>query len=191
MKFSFDDDQLAFRDAARDVLAKECPPEAVRAPDRNAWDALGEMGVFGVLVPDALGGMALDERWLVLLLEEAGYAALPQPIVETAAVAMPLVADRVEEGAVITTDLGGAIVPFANEADQLLLADGPSSMVLVSGSDAVVEEVTTVDPRRRAGRVAWDESVASGVAGDRDLAFDRGAWGTAAFLVGQIGRAHV
>ena len=35
MRFSFDDDQLAFRDAVRDVLAKECPPEAVRAPDRG------------------------------------------------------------------------------------------------------------------------------------------------------------
>jgi alkylation response protein AidB-like acyl-CoA dehydrogenase len=184
MRFSFDDDQLAFRDAVRDVLAKECPPEAVRAPNRAAWDALGEMGVLGVLAPEAEGGMALDERWLVLLLEEAGYAGLPQPIVETAAVAMPLVADRVDGGAIVTTDLGGRIVPYAAEADHLLLADGPGAMVLVAGADAVVEDLNTVDPRRRAGRVAWDSSIATGVAGDRELAFDRGAWGTAAFLLG-------
>src|SRR5262249_36193644 len=163
-----------------DALAKECPPEAVRYPNRAAWDALVEMGVLGVLVPDSQGGMALDERWLVLLLEEAGYAAIPQPIVETAAVAMPLVADRGEGSAIIASDLGGALVPFASEADYLLLADGEAAMVLVAGADAVVEDVVTVDARRRAGRVAWDADVATGVVGDRDLAFARGAWGTAA-----------
>ena len=142
------------------------------------------MGVLGLLAPEAQGGMGLDERWLVLLLEETGYAGLPQPIVETAAVAMPLVADRVEAGALLTTDLGGSIVPFAAEADYLLVADGSSALVLVAGVDAVIEDVKTVDARRRAGRVAWDPSVAIGVAGDRDLAFDRGAWGTSAFLLG-------
>ena len=36
MHFAFTDDQLAFRDAVRDLLAKECPPAAVRA----VWDAV-------------------------------------------------------------------------------------------------------------------------------------------------------
>jgi hypothetical protein len=184
MKFSFDDDQIAFRDAVRDLLSKECPPEAVRQPNRAAWDALSEMGVLGILAPEAHGGMALDERWLVMLLEECGYAGLPQPIVETAAVTMPLVADQVDGGAIITTDFGGPIVPYAAEADELLLADGSASMVLVTGEDVVVEAVETVDRARWAGRVAWEPGVARGVAGDRDLAFDRGAWGTAAFLIG-------
>lgn len=184
MRFSFDDDQIAFRDAVRDVLAKECPPEAVREPNRAAWDALAGMGVLGILAKEAHGGMELDERWLVMLLEEAGYAALPQPIVETAAVAMPLVSDRVNAGAIVTTDLGGPIVPYASEADLLLLADGAASMVLVAGAGVVVEDVDTVDHARWAGRVAWEPGLARGVAGDRDLAFDRGAWGTAAYLLG-------
>jgi alkylation response protein AidB-like acyl-CoA dehydrogenase len=188
MRFSFDDDQVAFRDAVRDLLAKECTADAVREPNRAAWDALAEMGVLGILAPEAHGGMALDERWLVMLLEECGYAGLPQPIVETAAVAMPLVSDRVDAGAMITTDLGGPLVPYASEANQLLLADGAASMVLVAGADVVVEDVETVDRARWAGRVAWEPSVAHGVAGDRDLAFDRGAWGTAAFLLGAAHR---
>jgi len=74
-------------------------------------------------------------------------------------------------------------VPWASEATHLLLADGPG-LVLVARRDAVVEEVDTVDRARFAGRVAWEPGVAIGVAGDRDLAFDRGAWGTAAFLIG-------
>src|SRR5437763_1273375 len=184
MRFSFDDDQLAFRDAVRNLLSKECPPDAVREPTRAAWEALAEMGVLGLLASEATGGMALDEQWLVLLLEEAGYAGLPHPIVETAAVAMPLVSGRVGPSTIITSDLGGPIVPYASEADHLLLVDGLAGLVLVAGADAVVEDVETVDRARWAGRVAWEPGIATGVAGDRELAFDRGAWGTAAFLVG-------
>jgi alkylation response protein AidB-like acyl-CoA dehydrogenase len=190
MQFSFDEDQRSFRDTVRDLLAKECTPEVVRrawagdALDRGVWDQLAEMGVLGILAPESAGGMGLDERWLVLLLEEAGYAGLPHPIVETAAVAMPLVADRVEANALITTDLGGPIVPSATDADHVLLANGDAALVLVAGADTVVEDLEVVDRGRRAGRVAWEPGVATGVAGDRELAFDRGAWGTAAYLVG-------
>jgi alkylation response protein AidB-like acyl-CoA dehydrogenase len=49
--------------------------------------------VCGALVPDAQGGMGLDERDLVLLLEETGRAALPAPVVATAAVGAPLLRD--------------------------------------------------------------------------------------------------
>ena len=184
MKFSFDNDQLAFRDAVRDVLAKECPPGAVRRPTQAAWNALAEMGVQGVLVPESRGGLGLDERWLVLLLEEAGYAGLPQPIVETAAVGMPLVAGEVALSATVSTDLGGPLVPYATDADHLLLAHGSEAMMLVARTDAVIEAVETVDRARRAARVGWDPDRAIRVTGDRDLAFDRGAWGTAAFLIG-------
>ena len=180
MRFSFDEDQLAFRDTVRDMLAKACTPETIRAAwegetlDRRVWDQLADMGVLSILAPEESGGMGLDERWLVLLLEEAGYAGLPHPIVETAAVAMPLVADRVDTGALITTDLGGPIVPVAADADYVLI-----DMHLVE--DAVVEPAEAVDRGRRAGYVS---GTGAAIDGDRDLAFDRGAWGTSAFLIG-------
>ena len=94
MEFAFTEDQLAFRDAVRDLLAGTCPPEAVRA----AWDAddpwdrgplgrAGEMGVVGLMAAEAAGGLGLTEVDLVLLLEEAGRAALPEPLVEPALLA--------------------------------------------------------------------------------------------------------
>ena len=180
MQFSFDEDQLSFRDTVRDLLAKECTPEVDRrawegeALDRGVWDQLAEMGVLSILVPEEHGGLGLDETWLVKLLEEAGYAGLPHPIVETAAVAMPLVADKVEPNALITTDLGGPIVPFAADADHVLLG-----MTLVT--NPTVEPAEVVDRGRRAGRVSGTGDL---VEGDAAKAFDRGAWGTAAFLVG-------
>ncbi len=84
MRFAFSDEQLLFRDAVRELLAKQCPPDAVRAawssddgrvPD--VWPALAEMGVIGLTVPEAHGGLGMNELDLVLLLEETGRAALP------------------------------------------------------------------------------------------------------------------
>ena len=79
MRFAFTDDQLLFRDTVRDLLDKECQPEQVRdawvdddgrLPE--VWSALAEMGVLGLPVPEALGGLGLTELDLVLLLEETG-----------------------------------------------------------------------------------------------------------------------
>ena len=100
MRFAFTDDQLAFRDAVRDLLAKECPPSsrARRVGERDGarcprcGSSSAEMGVLGLLAPEAVGGLGLAELDLVLLLEETGCAALPEPVVEHAAVGVPLLA---------------------------------------------------------------------------------------------------
>ena len=123
MDFTYDSEQKALRDAVRGLVGKtyanyEQRRRTVAANpgyDEQLWARLAEMGVLGILAPESAGGMGLDERWLVKLLEECGYAGLPHPIVETAAVAMPLVADRVEPNALITTDLGGPIVPYVEQ----------------------------------------------------------------------------
>jgi alkylation response protein AidB-like acyl-CoA dehydrogenase len=145
--FGFDDDQIAFRDAVRDLLDKECPPDVVRAAwsapagslDRGVWDRLDEMGVITTLVPSDDGGLGLDERSLVLVLEETGRAGLPHPFVETAAVAAPLVG--VDHGRVglVATDLGGPHVPCAADADRLLLRDRASGALhLVEVADVTL-----------------------------------------------------
>ncbi|MCY3890641.1 MAG: acyl-CoA dehydrogenase family protein, partial [bacterium] len=84
MDFSFSDDQVMFQEAVRDLLANECLPEVVRAAWENdtgrsegLWGALAEMGVVGMTAPESAGGLGMDETDLVLLLEEAGRAALP------------------------------------------------------------------------------------------------------------------
>ena len=145
MHFGFDDDQLAFRDAVRDLLDKECTPAdgagrvgrpAPATLDRGVWDRLSEMGVLATLVPEAADGLGLDEQALVLVLEEAGRAGLPHPLVETAAVAAPLVAGGGEGPGpagvpdahglgMVASDLGGPHVACAADADWLLLRDPP------------------------------------------------------------------
>ncbi|HET6951359.1 MAG TPA: acyl-CoA dehydrogenase family protein [Acidimicrobiales bacterium] len=200
MFFGFDDDQLAFRDAARDLLDKECPPATVRAAatvpagalDRDVWRRLGEMGVLHTLVAEAHGGLGLDEQSLVLVLEEAGRAALPHPLVDTAAVAAPLLAGWSSPGTpgagIVATDLGGVNVACAADADRLLLHDpGDRALHLVDPASVDLTPVATVDRARRAATVDWTPAPGTLVTGDPadiDLARDRGAWGTAAVLVG-------
>ena len=164
MHFGFDDDQLAFRDAVLALLDKECPPDAVRTAasavpgqlDRGVWDRLAAMGVLGILVPEDRGGLGLDERSLVLILEEAGRAALPHPLVDTAAVAAPLLG---ADTGMIATNLGGPHVACAADADRLLLHDpGDGGLHLLDRTDAMLTPVATVDPARRAATVTWDPS---------------------------------
>lgn len=78
MRFAFAPEQLEFRDAARNLLEKECPPSAVREAWANAtgrvpglWDRIVEMGLFDLGDVDS-----------ILVLEETGRACVPEPVVE-------------------------------------------------------------------------------------------------------------
>lgn len=183
MRFAWTDEQLAFREAARELLAKECPPAAVRAAwsgaalDRGVWDSLDAMGVLSVLVPEADGGLGLDACFLVPVLTETGRFALPHPVVETAMVAAPLGVT----GRMVATNLGGPIVPCAADADAVLLRT-EAGLVLVE--DPELEPVETVDRARRAARVTGRGELLTGDPEAIGAAFDRGVLGTAAQLVG-------
>jgi alkylation response protein AidB-like acyl-CoA dehydrogenase len=193
VRFSFTDDQLAFRDAVRDLLEKECPPERVREAWTNddgrsgAWDALSEMGVVGLGHPEVAGGLGVDEIAITLILEETGRFALPEPIVEHTAVALPVVAEHLPD-AVADTSLfvaGGPLVPYAASATALLL-ERDGQLFLVDRGAVTLTERASVDGSRRLYAVEWDASSGVGVGGPEDaaLAFDRGALGVAAQLIG-------
>jgi alkylation response protein AidB-like acyl-CoA dehydrogenase len=148
MRFALTEDQAALRDAARDLLARECKPAVVReaweggagAPRVAAvWEKLAEMGALGAAVPEEAGGLGLGACDVVPLLEEAGRVALPLPIVETAFVAAPLLAAAGDEEAVgrivegellVACALDGADeVPWAGDAGLILIAQRPGGPV--------------------------------------------------------------
>jgi len=193
MRFALSPDQEAFREAIADLLARACPPTTVRAAweappgrlDRSVWEDLAGMGVLSVLVPEADGGLGLDETYLVPVIEACGRAALPHPVVETAMVAAPLMG---ADGGLVTTDLGGPNIPTAADADALLLRRG-DALVRVAPAEVALEPVQTVDGARRAARLAPDADLRAAelVSDDPavvERAIDRGALGTAAMLVG-------
>ena len=81
----------AARPPCQGVHARDRPRRVGRRHRARArlWDHLAEMGVFAMLVPEADGGMGGSEVDLVLLLQELGRAAVPGPVLETAAVVAP------------------------------------------------------------------------------------------------------
>jgi alkylation response protein AidB-like acyl-CoA dehydrogenase len=201
MRFTFTDEQRAFQRAVRDFLAKECPPEHVRAMTTDPtgrspklWKGLAGLGVVGLTVPEEHGGLGGDETDLVLLLEEAGRAALPEPLVETTAVSVPLVLEiggevakewlsRIASGDAIVT-FGRDMFPDAHIAS-LMLIHGDAGVRHVDPAPIEFTPMRSVDTTRRVfsgGAIFLDEVDAPVAAGN--AAFDRGALAAAAVLCG-------
>jgi alkylation response protein AidB-like acyl-CoA dehydrogenase len=142
--------------------------------DFTLWNHLAEMGVFGMLVPEAAGGLGGNEVDLVLLLEELGRAAVPGPALETAAVVAPALGDGATVG---TAALDGSpYVPHAHVASLVLV---PGGVVRTDG--ASLTAVDSIDGGRRLFTV---DGAVEQFAYDEALAFDRGALAAAAYLVG-------
>lgn len=188
MDFSFDDEQLALRHTVRDLLTRECPSSVVRAAweddtgrSGDAWERLREVGVLTLAAPEP-DGFGLGMVDLVLSLEEAGHAALPDPIVEHAAVAAPIAGlDGITDGTVTAVAPGTDVVPWADSATTILILDD-ETVRAVAPASATLTPLETVDGARRLCRV--DAADAAPVATDAAAAFDRGALGTSAVLVG-------
>lgn len=208
MRFAFDDHHLALRDAVRALLDKECTPTDVRAawetptgrsPAR--WQALADMGVVGMCVPESHGGMGLDDIAVVLVIEEAGRVALPEPLGAVASVAASLLAEAAPEdvrstwlprladgSSIVVAGLPGArYVEDAHQADFLLLADG-DALHAARGEDVRTADAPALDRGRRRSTVTWTPSdrtlVTRHAAAAWAAAADRQGLVEAAYLVG-------
>jgi len=209
MRFGFDEDRLLLQNSLRDFLASECPTQRVRAlwdtptgRSPELWKSLAELGVTGLLAPEAHEGMGMDETFLVLLHEEAGRAALVEPLVATS-VAVPLLVElgaralcerwlkpiAVGEAIVAVGHPVNAFVSDAHVASLLLLATDDEIHALAPADVALVRQPVN-DPARRVFSVRWTPTAATRIAYGpqaRELlaaALDRGALACAAQLLG-------
>ncbi|MBK1980669.1 acyl-CoA dehydrogenase [Achromobacter xylosoxidans] len=72
------------RDSARDFLQRRDQRQRKRAetpPDRDYWREIAGVGWLGMSVPETLGGLGLGWRAMAAVMEEAGRAQLPEPLV--------------------------------------------------------------------------------------------------------------
>lgn len=206
MKFAFTDDQQVFAETLSEVFAKRCPPEVVRACwdsptgySEELWSTLAEMGVLAVTAPETAGGLGGDERDLVQLMEAAGRAAAPLPLLEHVAVGVPALAEaavssqtaeRWLEKAVtgemlVTADISDTqYANYAAQADVAILSY-EGELYAVERNDYQAHEQPSVDGTRRIARVEWSPDAATPLPGASvSLAFDRGATAAAASCVG-------
>ncbi|MDT9012141.1 acyl-CoA dehydrogenase family protein [Novosphingobium sp. APW14] len=104
MDFRFTDDQLTLAESVRVYLAGTHGAEVLRRLDAEGnrdpaiWQGLAEMGLTGLLVPEAHGGLGLGLVEAVLIAAECGRACVAEPLVDTALVAVPWLVRNGEEG---------------------------------------------------------------------------------------------
>jgi alkylation response protein AidB-like acyl-CoA dehydrogenase len=99
MDFSLSEEQELLQETVRGFVAKECPPRTVRAifdGEREGvaalWKGLAELGVAGLVVPEAYGGAGLELLELALAAEELGRGAVPVPFLGHSLAALALAA---------------------------------------------------------------------------------------------------
>ncbi|MGW2411559.1 acyl-CoA dehydrogenase family protein [Streptomyces tubercidicus] len=132
MDFQLTDEQRALKDGTRELLAGRFGRERLRAavedpaPDRALWRELGAAGFFALRLPEADGGVGLGLPEAVLVLEEAGRALLPGPLVACQLLAG--VVDGVAAGERIVGLCDGAREPALWEhpggCDELIFVEG-------------------------------------------------------------------
>jgi alkylation response protein AidB-like acyl-CoA dehydrogenase len=204
-----------FRDTVRDLLSNEVTAERIRQRwdsdsgiDSAALQSMVDLGLTAALVPEEQGGLGFNTVDFILIAEECGRAALPEPIVDSCLVATPMLVDadlalegsdnRVRElleavaSGEKTVLCGPSINPyinFAHSADYLLLPHG-NEVHLVATDRVQLELQTSVDLSRRLSKVSWqprsETCIARGEIG-ADLwrsTLNRGALANAAQLLG-------
>lgn len=130
-------DNDLFADAARQVLAGQCTPAAVRAIESSGrtaaaalWQQLEATGLADALLPEALGGANLTLAQAFGVLEQCGAHALPLPLGET------MVAHALLAGTSLARPAGSMALAYGR-----LLADGGLRCALVRAgtvADAVL-----------------------------------------------------
>jgi alkylation response protein AidB-like acyl-CoA dehydrogenase len=147
--FTFSDEQKAMAAAVRELLADLCSPLALRkAYDDGAhagnerWPRLVELGIPGMLAPEAAGGLGLNDIDFVLVAEETGRAALPEPVAEHAGIAVPLLAEIAGEspGAralLARTAAGECRVAIVHAQNPYVLAADEATHFVVCAQDSI------------------------------------------------------
>ena len=94
MDFGLSEEQRLLEASVRGALGEQLPMERVRAlreadcpNDAGAWRALAELGVAGVLIPEAQGGAALTLLDAALISQSLGHAAAPTPFLSSGVMA--------------------------------------------------------------------------------------------------------
>ncbi len=176
MDFTFDDQQLAFRDAIRKFLMVEAAPEWLR----EIWETksgrstdlrakLADQGLTAISVPESHNGMGLGDLDWVLAQQELGYYAIPDSLNDTAYLAVHLLKGLAPNHRLATEWLpkiasGNARIAISHPVNPLT-ADAENADLLllwhehevhaIKPSQARLTANESIDLSRRLYRVEW------------------------------------
>jgi alkylation response protein AidB-like acyl-CoA dehydrogenase len=161
---------LADRAAPADVLARTEQPDTY---DAALWHlAAAEIGLAGLLIPEALGGAGASYRELAAAAEEFGAAVAPVPYLGSAAVATAVLLSAAQSSAARAESARGGISPGAARTSPLLspaagssAAVSPAAALLRQLADGALTAALAVEftaipggPIRQGARVAQQQA---------------------------------
>ena len=170
MDFTLNDEQQMFAETAATLFGDTCTPDHWRkmmeqgtAFDPDRWAQIAENGFTLLMLPESAGGLGLAELDFALIAQAAGYVALPEPLVESAGIAAPMLAALAPDHAVLADP--SAIIAIAPAVNPVVASAHVASAILLEKDGhaflAMPDKVTltsaaTIDPLRRVFRVDWN-----------------------------------
>jgi len=210
MYFALSEDQKLFASTVKNMLSETATPERLRKAWSNElphpnpiWASLAEMGVLGMTCPEAHDGLGMSAMEWVVVLEESGRAALPEPLLESMVVGTELLvqcgSDELKSKWLSKLASGEATLTVALEKEPFCIAADQADLVLAQNHDKLYAleagsfkhaRHDSVDASRRLFELNWDPNEHTPIAqGDTALtsiddAWNRGALAASAQLVG-------
>ncbi len=193
MKFVTSDEQRALAGAIDQVVEGAGGTAVARqwaagnlAPGQELWTQLAELGLLGLCVSEADGGMGGTAVDLVVAFERLGYHAVPGPYLESAALLPDLTPAAVREGIVQGSVVATAAIPglltyaldaAASTHSFIINADSLSPAKAANDIESIDETRTLSDLHADGAASAVPPEVVA-------LAIDRATLGCAAMLLG-------
>lgn len=193
MKFVVSDEQRALAEAIDQVVESAGGTGVARkwaagelAAGQELWVQLAELGLLGLCVDEADGGMGGTAVDLVVAFERLGYHAVPGPYLESAALLPDLVPgpvrDGIVDGSAIATAAVTGLLTYALDA-----AASTHSFIVNPGSIAPATAgigMASIDGTRTLSELHPEDSASALDPEAVALAVDRATLGCAAVLLG-------
>ena len=206
MNFNFTEDQLQFKDAVKSFLTDECTPGSIRDGwsankpfNQSRWNNIAELGILSSNLSEEDGGLGMDQVALALMVEEMGYAGLPEPVAEQTFLIndlMPLLPDNEKNEIDAIYQSGSQYIAvahplspnplFLNNAKGLLLFNHDSYQFILK-EDLDFQPLASNDPSRELSIVNGVNKSTSSSENFESLntaIFSRGSLMTASLLIG-------
>jgi len=206
MNFIFTEEQIQFKDAIKSFLAEECAPASIRdgweknkSFNLERWKNLIELGVLSSNLPEEKGGLGMDQVTLALMVEEMGYAGLPEPVAEQIFLVndvIPFLPKNITEAVESNYNDGTQYIAlahplapnplFLNDAAGLILLDS-SECKFIAKDDMDFEIISSNDPSRELFKVSsMNDAISTSENFDElnSAVSSRGSLMTAALLIG-------
>jgi len=197
---------MQFKDAIKSFLTDECTPKSIREGwdakksfNLDRWQSLFELGVLNSNLPEDKDGLGMNQVTLALMVEEIGYAGLPEPAAEQTFLVNDLISilpKNISKAIEDSFDAGAKFISlahpsapnplFLNESAGLILFDD-SECKFITKDDMDFEMIPSNDPSREIYKINSIKNAISSTEDFEELnsaVSARGALMTAALLIG-------